>query len=136
MEKTVGKGWYAKKCALGTLTALAVELALLALAALLIERGAVGERQLAPSALVAAALGSFAGCLVARARTSRRRELTLACAVSFWTLSQVIGLLFCNAPDVAQSLRLAAAIALGALGTLALRSRGRKRRAHAVPRRR
>lgn len=135
MEKATGTKWYVKKCARGVLCALVVELCALLAAALLLSRALVGEGQMDLLALIAAALGAFAGCLVSGARTSRRLEVTAACAAALWAASLLLGMLFCAALDPAQALRLALAIVIAALCALAVQGRGKRRHPRAAARR-
>lgn len=133
MEKTPGMGWYIKKCLLGVLAALGTELGLLALAALLTRDGVIGEGE--TPALLASALGAFAGCLTAGRKTSRRVELTLFCAAAFWLLAQLLGAAFWGMLSPERALRLALAVLGGALGALAAGGGKRRRKRRAGKRR-
>ena len=128
MNQTVGMGWYCKKCALGALAGLAVELALLALEAAVILNGVIGENRIGAAAAAAAALSAFAGCMTAGAKTNRRTEMVLSCAALLWVLAQMFGFILFDALQPARSLTLAAAVALGAFGALLLGSKGKKKR--------
>lgn len=127
MNQTVSTGWYARKCALGALIAFAVELALLAAAAGLLLNGAVGEERIGTLALIAAALGTFVGCVFAGAGTSRRKELVALCAALCWLIAQVAGFIMCDGLIPARSLMLACAVLAGTAGALLLCGRGKKR---------
>ena len=129
MNQTIGIGWYCKKCVLGALTGLAVELALLALEAAAIQNGAIGESGIGvAAAAAAAALAAFAGCMAAGAKTGRRTEMVLSCAALLWVLAQLLGFILFDALQPARSLMLAAAVTSGALGALLLGSNGKKKR--------
>ncbi len=126
MNQSVGKGYCIRRCALGALIALCVELALLAAASALMLRGAIGEEHISGTVLASASLAAFAGCTFAGARTSRRTELSLLCAALFWVAVQVSGFIACGTLLPARSLMLAAAVLGGcALSLLP----GRRRRA-------
>ena len=128
MNQTIGIGWYCKKCVLGALTGLAVELALLALEAAAIQNGAIGESGIGVAAAAAAALAAFAGCVAAGVKTGRRTEMVLSCAALLWVLAQLLGFILFDALQPARSLTLAAAVTLGALGALLLGGKGKKKR--------
>ena len=127
MNQTVGTGWYAKRCVLGAVIALAVELAVLAAAALLLLKGAVGEESLDGMALIAAALGAFAGCSFAGMKTSRKVEIAALCVALIWLTAQVAGFVAYDGLEPMRSLLLAAAVLAGAAASLALH-KGKKKR--------
>lgn len=128
MDQTVNTAWYWKKCGTGVLVFFGTELMLLMLAALLLRNGIVGEGKMNALVLAAAALASFAGCAAAGRKSSRRRTLIPICAAASWLIAQVVGTVFCDGSAAAQSLRLGAAVAVGMLGALMLRSGKKKRR--------
>ena len=134
MNQTVNAGWYVKKCAFGALIGLTMELLLLAVIAALMLQGTIGEGAAGAAVLCAAALGTFAGCVFAGARTSRRTEIILLCAALCWVLAQVIGFLTCDMLEPSRSLMLAAAMAAGAAGALLLRGGKKKRKTRGIAR--
>lgn len=135
MNQTVNAGWYVKKCALGALIGLTIELLLLAVIAALMLQGAIGDGAAGAAVLFAATLGTFAGCAFAGTRTSRKTEIILLCAALCWVLAQVIGFLSCDTLEPSRSLMLAAAMAAGAAGALLLRGGKKKRKTRSAARR-
>ena len=134
MEKTVNTAWYAKKCALGTLTCCGTELVLLMLVSALMLRGTIGEEVANGAVLVCAAVGAFLGCVIGAGKTSKRAMMTMGCAASAWVTMQVIGFLVCDGLAPEQSLKIAAAMAAGAAASLLLqrnRKKGRSSKARA-----
>lgn len=125
---TVNTAWYAKKCALGALVFFIVAVALLALSALLLRSGAVGEERSMAPVLLSAAVASFAGCTVAGRKSGRRQTLILSCAAASWLTVQIIAALFFEDLLPMRSLELAAAMAVGMLAALGVRGKKKKRR--------
>ena len=78
MEQTISTLWYVKKCAWGALVCCVAEFALLALTAVLVLNGTLGEEWIGAAALTASALAALTGCVVASRRTSKRLPVTLA----------------------------------------------------------
>lgn len=125
-----------KKTALGVGAALLVYLALSALAALLVVRGAVGEAHIGTLVWLFACLAAFTG---ARLAAHQAQGPAVPCAIAtaaFWAVIQLLGFLTNDTLASARSAALALPILLG--GALAylipVRGRGGKR-GRARPRR-
>ena len=133
MEQSVKTGRYLKKCAAGALAGLASELALLALAALLISVGALAEQRMNAAVLAATALSAMLCCAVAGRKTGRKAAGVCCCAGCFWLLLQTIGLLLCGGLEPSRSAEAAAAVCVGAAASLLPRGgKGRRKNGRAA----
>ncbi len=136
VEQSVKTVRYLKRCAAGALVALASELVLLAIAALLISAGALAEQRMNAAVLTATALSAMLCCVSVGKKTGRRSVDACCCAGCFWLLLQLIGLLLCGALEPSRSAGSAAAVCVGAAVSLLLRGgKGRRKNGHAAVRR-
>lgn len=128
MEQTISTLWYVKKCAWGALVCCVAEFALLALTAVLVLNGTLGEERIGAAALTASALAALTGCVVASRRTSKRLPVPLACAASAWLTVQLLGFLVGGGLEPGRALMTAAAMLAGAAVSLLCGKGQRKRK--------
>lgn len=127
---TMGTKWYVRRCAIGTLTAMAVYLLTLALCAYLTVCGIVGEGRITQCVWLCALLASFAGTFVGSGKTIRRGTMALCCGAAFYLVTVLLGFLIGEAHEFSAALRLLLPVTLGTAGAYALpekKSSGKKR---------
>ena len=116
-----------KRVAVGVLTALLIYIALLALIALMIVRGTVGEGGAWTCACVFAALSAFAGVKTATWGAPEPLGVSALCAAAFWGLILLLGFLANDGLDASRAALLALPVLVGA-GLACLTNGGGKRR--------
>ena len=130
---TVGTKWYVRRCAIGTLSALAVYLLALALCAYLTVSGVVGEGQMARCVWLCALLASFAGVAFGGSKTVRRGTMAICCGAAFYVATVLLGFMVGGAFAPAGALALIVPVVLGASGAAMLLGKkggGKKRGRH------
>jgi len=117
-----------RRLALGTAVSLAVYLAMLALAALLVERGRVGEGYAATCTYVCAFLAAFAGAKAASWGTQNAIVPSAACVGAAFCAILLLGYLTNDVLDAHRVLCLAVSMAAGCLCALVIRIRKKGRK--------
>lgn len=115
-----------KRIAVGMLAAFLVYLGLLALIALMIVRGTVGEGSVVACTWAFAALAAFAGAKAASWHATEPIMPIAVCAAAFWGLVLLLGFLANDGLDGARAVALALPVLIGALA--AYLTRGGKKR--------
>jgi len=118
-----------RRVALGTVASLACYLAFLAVSALLIQRGRVGEEHAAVCVAVCAALASFVGAKLAAWGSQRPLPGAAVCVGAAFAAVALLGFLFNNTLDWRRMLCVAAAMAAGGVCALLRGGKRTKKRA-------
>lgn len=115
-----------RRVALGAAISLAVYLALLAVLALLLVRGAVGEERIGVCIWSCACLAAFAGAKTAVGRRPDPFASAALCAAAFFALALLFGFLLNDTLEPERAVMLAAAILAGGAAACLGRAGGRR----------
>lgn len=115
-----------KKIALGTGISLLAYLTLLALLALLVEHGTVGEGNVWACVCAFAAFAAFVGVKTAAWGVAEPLSVNTLCATSFWLLVLLLGFLTNDGLDTSRAALLALPVLVG--GGLAYLTKGGEKR--------
>ncbi len=123
----------AKQIACGTIAALAVYLAMLALLSLLLVRGTVAESGVGLYAWTSACVAAYTGAkLAARGAGEEGKIPAVLCAMMFWCVVVLLGFLTNDMLEVSRAALLGVAALTGGAASCLIAGRGgkRKRRRH------
>ena len=128
MKETLPVKYEVKRIAVGSCASLLAYLLLLALVALLVVRGVVGEDRVGAIVWLLTFAASFAGAKAAAWRAGEQLLGAVGSAVLFWAMVQVLGVAMGETLEPAHSAALALLVMAGAALAYWTRGGGRKAR--------